>query len=60
MKIAKAKGKRLDVRRMLAEQSRRILERYRAGERVNAEECPLQRALFDEGGYTGDDVTSLR
>ena len=50
MKIARVKGKRREVRRMLAEKSRRLLEGYRAGDAVDAEECPLQRALHDEGG----------
>ena len=46
MKIARVKGERREVRRMLAEQSRRVLERYRRGEPVTLATCPLQRALF--------------
>ncbi|MBI5759540.1 MAG: DUF2293 domain-containing protein [Planctomycetales bacterium] len=45
MKIARIKGKRREVRRMLAEQSRKLLEKYRAGLSVESETCPLQRAL---------------
>lgn len=49
MKIARIKGNRSSVRRMLAEQSRSLLEGYRAGSEVDPEQCPLQRAL---GGGT--------
>lgn len=45
MKISRIKGNRREVRRMLAEQSRRLLESYRSGEAVHPERCPLQRAL---------------
>lgn len=48
MKIARIKGKRREVRRMLAEESRRLLEKYRAGETVDPRSCPLQRALRSE------------
>lgn len=44
MKIARVRGKRREVRRMLAEQSRRLLAKYRAGHAVD-QTCPLQRAL---------------
>jgi len=44
MVIARVKGKRREVRRMLAERSRMLLERYRHGE-VVAGDCPLARAL---------------
>lgn len=44
MVIPRVKGKRREVRRMLAERSKRLLERYRLGEEV-AEQCPLRRAL---------------
>lgn len=44
MKIARVKGKRREVRRMLAEQSRRLLEKYRVGSAVG-ETCPLRQAL---------------
>ena len=45
MKIARVKGKRREVRRMLAEQSRRLLETYRDGRSSDAATCPLQLAL---------------
>ena len=45
MSIPRVKGKRREVRRMLAEQSRRLLDAYRAGRPVNPGTCPLQRAL---------------
>ncbi len=46
MKIPRVKGKRREVRRMLAEQSRRLLEKYRAGHEVG-QTCPLWQALSD-------------
>lgn len=45
MKIARVKGQRREVRRMLAEKSRRLLVSYRAGRPVDASSCPLQQAL---------------
>ncbi len=45
MKIPRVKGKRREVRRMLAEESRRLLSRYRRGEVIAGDDCPLQRAL---------------
>ncbi|PQO30880.1 DUF2293 domain-containing protein [Blastopirellula marina] len=45
MKIERVKGKRREVRRMLAEESRRLLTKYRKGEAVNLGTCPLARAL---------------
>ncbi len=45
MKIARTKGKRREVRRKLAEESRRLLETYRRGKAVGAEACLLRRAL---------------
>jgi len=45
MKIARVKGKRKEVRRMLAEESRRLLAVYRNGSSANAERCPLQQSL---------------
>lgn len=44
MTIPRVKGKRREVRRMLARRSQELLQRYRRGEMVG-EECPLQRAL---------------
>ena len=46
MKIARVKGKRREVRRMLAERSRRLLDRYRRGLEVDHESCPLTQALL--------------
>ena len=45
MHIARIKGERREVRRQLAEQSRRLLSAYRSGQPTNAATCPLQRAL---------------
>lgn len=45
MPIPRVKGKRREVRRMLAQRSKELLARYRRGE-ANGEECPLQRALL--------------
>jgi hypothetical protein len=44
MTIGRVKGKRREVRRMLAQRSKELLARYRRGE-MNGEECPLARAL---------------
>lgn len=44
MKIPREKGKRREVRRMLAQQSRELLNAYRRGEAV-PNSCPLKRAL---------------
>lgn len=43
--IPRVKGKRREVRRMLARRSNDLLEGYRRGESVPAD-CPLRRALF--------------
>lgn len=45
MTIPREKGKRREVRRMLAQRSRVLLDRYRRGEDVDFERCPLHRAL---------------
>ncbi len=45
MKIARIRGKRREVRRMLAEQSRRLLETYRNGQPADKTGCPLHVAL---------------
>jgi hypothetical protein len=44
MVIPRVKGKRREVRRMLAQRSQELLDRYRKGEAVNGE-CPLMKAL---------------
>ena len=43
--IARIRGERRNVRRELAGESRRLLDRYRRGEDVDPETCPLARAL---------------
>lgn len=43
--IPRVKGKRREVRRMLAEESRRLLEGYRSGRPIDPQQCPLQIAL---------------
>ena len=45
MQIPRVKGKRREVRRMLAERSRQLLQYYRDGEHPNLAECPLFLAL---------------
>jgi len=46
MEIPRVKGARREVRRLLAERSRKLLERYRRGERVETEVCLLSRGLL--------------
>jgi hypothetical protein len=45
MEIPRVKGMRREVRRMLAERSRRLLDRYRRGEAIAPAHCLLQKAL---------------
>jgi hypothetical protein len=47
MKIPRVKGKRREVRRMLAQRSQELLARYRSGQ-VVGEGCPLRRALISK------------
>jgi hypothetical protein len=47
MPIPRVKGKRREVRRMLAQRSKELLARYRMGE-MTGRECPLARALAGE------------
>lgn len=53
MEIERVKGRRREVRRRLAQRSRKLLGRFRRGEEVEVEACPLHRALrtqlSDEG-----------
>lgn len=42
--IPRVRGKRREVRRMLARRSHELLERYRRGEPVG-DDCPLKKAL---------------
>lgn len=44
MRIPRVRGKRRQVRRMLAQRSHELLARYRRGD-TNGEECPLMKAL---------------
>jgi hypothetical protein len=44
MSIPRVKGKRREVRRMLAMRSKELLQRYRLGQPISTE-CPLARAL---------------
>jgi hypothetical protein len=46
MAIPRVKGMRREVRRMLAEQSRQLLARYRRGEAVAAASCVLRKGLI--------------
>jgi len=46
MKIPRVKGKRRELRRMLAQHSKELLRRYRSGEAVS-DDCPLLRALSE-------------
>ncbi|TWU05864.1 DUF2293 domain-containing protein [Stieleria varia] len=48
MVIPRVKGKRREVRRMLAEKSRQLLEDYRRGDRALAKDCPIQAAIAGE------------
>jgi len=45
MAIPREKGKRREVRRMLAKKSKQLLDRYRRAGEVRVGECPLGRAL---------------
>jgi hypothetical protein len=49
MVISRVKGKRRDVRRMLARRSQELLERYRRGEAAE-DRCPLRMALIGPAG----------
>ncbi|KAA1259063.1 hypothetical protein LF1_15890 [Rubripirellula obstinata] len=48
MTIARVKGKRREVRRMLAEESRKLLDKYRRGLKVDPATCPLSKAISAE------------
>ena len=45
MSVPRVKGMRRELRRLLAERSRKLLGRYRAGTPVDPASCPLRRAL---------------
>ena len=53
MKIPRVRGKRREVRRELASQSRRLLGRYRSGHHVDLSACPIALALV--AGPTASD-----
>ena len=46
MHIPREKGARREVRRMLAKESKRLLQSYRQGTSCTPEECPLQRTIL--------------
>lgn len=46
MVIPRVKGKRREVRRMLAQRSKELLQRYRSGAAIDPQ-CPLKHALAD-------------
>jgi hypothetical protein len=52
MAIPRVKGKRREVRRLLAARSKELLGRYRRGEPV-LEGCPLKKALAASSASTG-------
>jgi hypothetical protein len=45
MNIPREKGRRREVRRLLAQRSVHLLARYRSGGAIDRAQCPLQRAL---------------
>lgn len=46
MVIPRIKGQRREVRRLLAAQSKRLLDAYGTGTQAVSESCPLRRALL--------------
>ena len=49
MKIPRVKGKRREVRRKLAKESRKVLGKYRDGSEADLSRCPLAIALSGQG-----------
>jgi hypothetical protein len=49
MAIPRANGMRREVRRLLAQRSRELLDDYRKGRLVDPGACPLQKALSENG-----------
>jgi hypothetical protein len=49
MPIPRVKGKRREVRRMLAQRSKELLARYRRGDAAAGNDCPLRQALATPG-----------
>ena len=58
--IPRVKGERRRVRRMLAERSRMLLDRYRSGVERNDAQCPLQRALAGRLGRRAGSAAAPR
>lgn len=59
MTIPRIKGKRREVRRLLARRSQELLGRYRRGESAAAD-CPLLRALEREKGVHREDAKDAK
>jgi hypothetical protein len=57
MPIPRVRGKRREVRRMLAQRSKELLHRYRRGEPFS-EACPLLQALGQGGGTPAEPMDS--
>lgn len=55
MVIPRMKGKRREVRRMLAQRSKKLLGQYRCGEPAQ-EGCPLREALAGKNSVRVDPV----
>ena len=55
MKIPRVKGKRREVRRMLAAKSRELLNVYRRGALVSIDKCLLESALANSGSIAAAD-----
>ncbi len=53
--IPRVKGMRREVRRLLAQRSRRLLDRYRRGEPIAPERCPLRVGLARAPGPRVDE-----
>ena len=53
MVIPRVKGKRREVRRLLAQRSKRLLEAYRTGANIDGLTCPLQQALWKGANASG-------
>ena len=53
MVIPRVKGKRREIRRMLAQRSQELLQRYRRGEPIS-EACPLVKALKSPASTSGE------
>jgi len=52
MEIPRSKGRRREVRRMLAQRSTQLLAQYRAGRPVDPANCPLYAALQRAAGFS--------